>query len=172
MKIEFLRYWAMPNKNTFEINPVKKLLKDIVDDNHLWIDPYANKNKIAKITNDLNQKFDTNYHLDALDFFKLFENASVDGILFDPPYSSRQIKECYESVGLKVTQQMTQSSFYSNQKKEISRIVKKGGKVISFGWNSGGIGKKYGFKIEKIILVAHGGNHNDTIITIETKIHD
>lgn len=91
-------------------------------------------------------------------------------MLFDPPYSPKQIKECYEGVGLKVTQAMTQSTFYSNQKKEISRIVKKGGKVISFGWNSGGIGKKYGFEIEKIILIAHGGWHNDTIITIEKKV--
>lgn len=39
-----------------------------------------------------------------------------------------------------------------------------------FGWNSGGIGKKYGFEIEKIILIAHGGWHNDTIITIEKKV--
>lgn len=46
-------------------------------------------------------------------------------MLFDPPYSPKQIKECYEGVGLKVTQAMTQSTFYSNQKKEISRIVKK-----------------------------------------------
>lgn len=65
---------------------------------------------------------------------------------------------------------MTQSSFWSKQKKEISRIVKKGGKVISFGWNSGGIGKSYGFAIEKVILVAHGGWHNDTIVTVERKI--
>lgn len=64
----------------------------------------------------------------------------------------------------------TQSSFWSNQKKEISRIVKIGGKVISFGWNSGGIGRKYGFEILKILLVPHGGSHNDTICTVEIKI--
>ena len=70
----------------------------------------------------------------------------------------------------------TQASFWSNQKKEISSIVKVGGKVISFGWNSGGIGMKYGFEgmkygfeIERVLLVAHGGWHNDTICTIERK---
>lgn len=50
-----------------------------------------------------------------------------------------------------------------------SRIVKKGGKVISFGWNSGGIGDSYGFCKTKILLVAHGGWHNDTIVTVEIK---
>ena len=42
--------------------------------------------------------------------------------------------------------------------------------MITFGWNSGGIGKKYGFEIKKILLVAHGGWHNDTICTLEIKI--
>lgn len=39
----------------------------------------------------------------------------------------------------------TQASYWSKQKKEIGRIVNRGGIVISCGWNSGGIGKKYGF---------------------------
>lgn len=75
-----------------------------------------------------------------------------------------------KNVGLEVSSKTTQSTFWSNQKKEISRIVKVGGKVISFGWNSGGIGMKYGFEIERILLVAHGGWHNDTICTVEKKV--
>ena len=168
--IKLERAWAMPNKNTFDIAPIKKMLGDEVDTDDLWIDPFANQNKIARITNDLNPIFDTDYNLDALDFLKIFDDCSVDGVLYDPPYSPRQISECYKGVGLEVSNKTTQASFWSNQKKEISRIVKLGGKVISFGWNSGGIGMKYGFEIEKILLVAHGGWHNDTICTIERKI--
>ena len=66
--------------------------------------------------------------------------------------------------------QTTQSSFWGNIKKEIARVVKKDGFVISFGWNSGGIGKKLGFEQKEIMLVSHGGNHNDTIVTVEFKI--
>lgn len=160
----------MPNKNTFEIIPIKKLLIEEVDKSLFWIDPFANKNKWANVTNDLNTEYDTTYHLDALDFLKLFETESVDGVLYDPPYSPRQIKECYDSVGTPLSMATTQASFWSNQKKEISRIVKVGGKVISFCWNSGGIGQKYGFEIERILLVPHGGWHNDTIVTVERKI--
>ena len=171
-KIRFERVWAMPNKNTFEILPIKKLITEEVDLKKYWIDPFANRNKIGTVTNDLNTEYNTDYHLDALDFMKLFDDNSIDGVLYDPPYSPRQVSECYNNVGYNVTQNTTRASFWGNHKREISRIVKIGGKVITFGWNSGGIGYKYGFEIERILLVPHGGWHNDTICTVETKTHD
>jgi tRNA G10 N-methylase Trm11 len=167
VKIE--RVWAMPNKNTFDIKPIRELLEYEMCDG-LWIDPFANKNKLATITNDLSYEYDTDYHLDALDFMKKFEDNSVDGVLYDPPYSPRQVSECYNNVGLNVTWDTTKASFWGNHKKEISRIVKKGGKVITFGWNSGGIGKTNKFDISRILLVPHGGWHNDTICTVEIKM--
>lgn len=69
MKIE--RTWCIPNKNTFGIKPIKELLTNEVDTSKLWIDPFANRSKLASITNDLNPEYDTNYHLDALDFLKM-----------------------------------------------------------------------------------------------------
>ena len=165
------RVWAMPNKNTFDIKPINQLIKEELTDG-LWIDPFANKNKLATITNDLSLEFDTDYHLDALEFMKMFDTSSVDGVLYDPPYSPRQVSECYNNVGYNVTWDTTKASFWGNHKREISRIVKIGGKVITFGWNSGGIGYKYGFEIERIMLVPHGGWHNDTICTVEIKTHD
>lgn len=167
--IDIQRQWAMPNKNTFDIKPIKELIQSELT-NGIWIDPFANQNKLATITNDLNPDFDTDYHMDALDFLKTFQNESVDGVLYDPPYSPRQVTECYQGVGMNVTSETTRASFWGNQKKEISRIVKPGGKVITFGWNSGGIGRKYGFEITRILLVPHGGWHNDTICTVEVKV--
>lgn len=165
------RIWAMPNKNTFEIKPIHDLITEELTDG-LWIDPFANRNKLATITNDLSEEFDTDYHMDALDFLKIFDDSSIDGVLYDPPYSPRQVSECYNNVGYNVTWDTTKASFWGNHKREISRIVKLGGKVITFGWNSGGIGYKYGFEIERILLVPHGGWHNDTICTVEIKTHD
>lgn len=164
------RVWAMPNKNTFEVKPIHELIIEELTDGK-WIDPFANRNKLATVTNDLNESYDTDYHLDALDFMKLFEDESVDGVLYDPPYSPRQVSECYNDVGYNVTCDTTKASFWGNHKREISRIVKVGGKVITFGWNSGGIGYKYGFEIKRILIVPHGGWHNDTICTVEIKTH-
>ena len=169
--ISIERVWAMPNKNTFDIKPINQLIKEELTDG-LWIDPFANKNKLATITNDLSLEFDTDYHLDAFEFMRMFDTGSVDGVLYDPPYSPRQVSECYNNVGYNVTWDTTKASFWGNHKREISRIVKIGGKVITFGWNSGGIGYKYGFEIERILLVPHGGWHNDTICTVEIKTHD
>lgn len=159
----------MPNKNTFDIKPIKEIINKYLIDG-IVIDPFANKNKIANITNDLDTQYDTNYHLDALDFLKMFNKNSVDMVLYDPPYSPRQVSECYKKLNMSVNMQTTQASYWTNQKKEISRIVKKGGIVITCGWNSGGIGKKYGFEIIEILLVPHGGWHNDTIVVVERKI--
>lgn len=170
--IRIERIWSMPNKNTFEIRPIKALLQEEVDLSRYWIDPFANQNKLASVTNDLSTEYDTDYHLDALDFLRLFGDASVDGVLYDPPYSPRQVSECYNDVGYSVTWDTTKASFWGNHKREISRIVKIGGKVITFGWNSGGIGYKYGFEIRRILMVPHGGWHNDTICTVEVKTHD
>ena len=166
--IRMERIWAMPNSRTFEIKPIKELIISEMT-NGLWIDPFANNKKFAKITNDLNPAFDTDYHLDALDFLKMFDDYSVDGILYDPPYSPRQVSECYNDVGYNVTWDMAKASFWGNHKREISRIVKPNGKIITFGWNSSGIGMKNGFEITRILLVPHGGWHNDTICTVETK---
>lgn len=157
----------MPNKNTFSIKPIGEVIEKYKFGKS--IDPFANSNKLASITNDLDKSFDTDYHLDALDFVKLFEDNSIDTVLFDPPYSPRQISECYKALGKSVNMETTQSSFWAKLKKEISRVTKENGICITCGWNSGGIGKTNGFEIEEILLVAHGGWHNDTIITIERK---
>jgi hypothetical protein len=162
------RQWAMPNSNTFDIKPIKELIQKYYHRNS--IDPFANKNRIASTTNDLNPEFGCDYCLDAIDFLKQFSNNSIDLVLYDPPYSPRQVSECYKNMGLTVNMQTTQASYWSNQKAEIKRIVKTGGNVITFGWNSGGIGKTNGFEIVEILLVPHGGWHNDTICTIERKV--
>lgn len=61
------RVWAMPNKNTFSIKPIKELITNEMTEG-IWIDPFANENKLATITNDLNPEYETDYNLDALAF--------------------------------------------------------------------------------------------------------
>lgn len=165
------RVWAMPNNNTFDIKPISNLITEELTEG-LWIDPFANKNKFAAVTNDISMEYDTDYHMDALQFLKMFDDNSVDGILYDPPFSPKEAMECYNSAGLDAAADSINASFWGNHKKEISRILKLGGKVITFSWNSDGIGIKYGFEMKRILLVPHGGWHNDTICTVEVKKHE
>ena len=162
------RKWAMPNKNTFTIQPINDLIVKYINGNS--VDMFANNNKFATHTNDLDPQYDTDKNMDALDYLKTLDSEGFDTILFDPPYSPRQVSECYKSMGKTVNMETTQSSFWGNIKKEISRIAKHNSIVMTFGWNSGGVGVKYGFEIVEVLIVAHGGWHNDTIITVEKKV--
>ncbi len=81
------REWAMPNSKTFSIKPIKAIINKYA--HGVIIDPFANDSKIATITNDLNPKYDTDYHLDATDFLKSFNDNSIDTVLYDPPIFSK-----------------------------------------------------------------------------------
>ena len=83
MQIE--RKWAMPNKWTFTIYPIRDLLKEEVTEG-LWVDPFAGENSPASITNDLNPERPTTHHMDALEFLKSLDSNIADGVLYDPPY--------------------------------------------------------------------------------------
>jgi len=168
-KILIERTWAMPNRYTFSIKPIRELIMEELVEG-LTIDPFAANSKIADITNDLDPQYDTDYHMEALDFLKMFADESVDNVLFDAPYSPRQVSESYRKLGRTVNMQTTQSSYWSKLKDEITRVLKLNGKTFTFGWNSGGIGKSRGFKILRILLVPHGGWHNDTICVVERKV--
>tara|TARA_R110002012_G_scaffold95647_1_gene231059 strand:+ start:805 stop:1308 length:504 start_codon:yes stop_codon:yes gene_type:complete len=166
--MKITRSWCMPNKNTFDMKPARNVIYRHLKIHDHWLDPFARNSHIATVTNDVNENTQAEFHFDALEFLQMQQSNSADGVLFDPPYSLRQVKECYNNIGKAFTQRDSQY-FYSDIKKEISRIIKPGGKCISFGWSSNGIGKTRGFEIKEILLLSHGGNHNDTIITVEEK---
>lgn len=163
------RIWAMPNKWTFTIKPIKELLSRYV--NTLvgyWCDPFAGENSPAQVQNDLSGKCE--YCFDALEFLKKMETGKFDGVLFDPPYSITQAKQCYEGRGMEQLEiKPTSMKYWAECKNEIKRILKPEGIVICFGWNSMGLGINRGFTQEEILLVPHGGSKNDTIVTVETK---
>ena len=161
------RKWAMPNRNTFLIKPIAILVRKYVGNGQGWIDPFAGENSPSEFTNDLNPNKPTKFHLHAKDF-GLQLQGKYEGVLFDPPYSLRQVKECYDAIGVKLFQEDTQE-FPQNVKKIIAQKIKNGGYAITFGWNSQGFGKSLGFEIVEILLIAHGRSHNDTIITVERK---
>lgn len=160
----------MPNSKTFQIKPIKELIEKYITPFDEVVDPFANNSEYGTITNDLDPSFNTDYHMDATEFLKMLDDEIADVVLYDPPYSPRQVSECYQKFGMSVNMATTQASYWSKQKEQIGRIVKPNGIVITCGWNSGGIGKKYGFEIEEILLVPHGGWHNDTIVVVERKV--
>ena len=170
-RIEINRVWAMPDKWTFRIQPIAELITRYVGDGKGWIDPFAGMTSPAEVTNDIRPETKATYHLESLEFASRLEDDKYTGILFDPPYSLEQCKRVYENVGRKFTMQDGQiCGKWTDLKHNLSRKIRIGGIAISFGWNSEGFGINRGFKLEEILLVAHGSGHNDTIVTVERKI--
>ena len=160
----------MPSRWTFTILPIKELIAKYIGDGKSWADPFAGEHSPAEITNDINPKRKANFHLDAHEFTKQLNGTKLNGVLFDPPYSLRQCKEVYEDLGRKFSMRDGQiCGRWKELKDELSGKIKDGGFVISFGWNSEGFGKKRGYKLIELLLVAHGSGHNDTIVTVEQK---
>lgn len=160
--------WSMPSKWTFEIPPIAALIEE--EKQGFTIDPFAGRSTIADIRNDINPASNAQYHMDALDFLKMQKSNSADTILEDGIYSPTQLKRSYNEAGLKLPSHLSNQRYFSNIKKEIARIIKYGGKAICCGWTGGGIGKKYGFRRERVLIVTHGGNHNLTCVTVERKV--
>jgi len=164
------RAWSMPNRNTFKIKPIRKLL-DCYVNGGIVIDPFANNSTYGTITNDINPEFKTNYNLDALSFLNVVDDNTADIVLFDPPYSFRQATECYKKHGTDLLKQsVTNMGYWSKCKDRVALILKPQGICIFFGWGTNAIGKNRGLEIIEILIVAHGANKNDTLVTVERKI--
>ena len=162
------RTWCMPSKWTFEMKPIKEILERYVKEGYDWVDPFAGFTSPAEFSNDVNKDAPTKHHMDALEFLQMFEEGQFRGALYDPPYSVEMAKRRYKYNGYFDTATFTK--YMSSCRKEIARVVELGGYVICFGWNSNGIGMKYGFEMKEVLMVAHGSYHYDTIVTVEEKI--
>jgi hypothetical protein len=158
----------LADKNTFQIPPIKALLQKYISPDSVVVDPFCGDSTVAVFRNDLKRKHGkrANDYLDLL----IWDKVVADVVLLDPPYSPRQIKECYESVGLEVSQTDTQNArLYSEARERLDKLLKHQGIAISCGWNTTGFGKKYGYEPLEILIVNHGGAHNDTLVKVEYK---
>ncbi len=166
------RVWAMPNKWTYQIKPIAKLLEEIVGGGEGWADPFAGLSTIAEYRNDLNPERSQPYQVDATAFIEKLPRG-LKGVLFDPPYSMEQIKRSYAGVGVKGWQTRygnNKAGNFAPVKDRIAEKLSKDGLVISFGWNTSGMGKKRGFEI-----IANGNTRHVFFVTttgVEVMIPD
>jgi hypothetical protein len=170
--MKFSREFAMPNANTFSIKPIKAFIERHIIEG-IIIDPFSRNSEFATHTNDLNPSTVADLHVDAEEACKIWfdEGVKADVGLFDPPYSPRQISEMYKSIGLKVGMEETQNArLYKRVRDAMDILMKPGSIVLSFGWQSMGMGLTRGYEPLEIVLVTHGGAHNDTICFAERKL--
>lgn len=163
----------MPNSETFQMKPIGNFVKKYLLQSRIHtVDPFARNTCLAEFTNDINPNTLAKYHMDAIDFLKMLKGRGVwsDCVILDPPWTARQISECYKELGMKVTQKDTQiGSFMKELRDEADKLVLPDGVVLNFGYSTVGMGKKRGYTIEEIMLVCGGGAHFDVICMAERK---
>ena len=79
--------------------------------------------------------------------------------------------ECYQGIGKDFANSDSQyfSVNWRDERVLINDILSENGVVISLGWHTNGMQQSGNYAIEEILIVAHGGAHNDTIVTVERK---
>ena len=169
IKILFLCSPNNPTGNSFDTNDLTDLIKGfngVVVVDEAYID-FSSKQSLISLINDNNnliitQTMSKAYGMAGIRLGMGFSNQKIINYLnkIKPPYN---INVLTERIALKELNNIDEI------KKNIDLVLKKDSKVISFGWNSNGIGKENGFMQIEILIVAHGGNHNDTICVVENK---
>lgn len=129
------------------------------------VDPFCGRSSAADYSNDL-----TLGGVDAELFVRrlIADGVRAGAVIFDPPYSPRQISECYKSIGREATTEDTQNgALYRRVRAALTEILVEDGIALSFGWQSAGFGREW--ETLEILLVQHGGAHNDTICVAQRR---
>lgn len=157
--------WAMPSRWTFQIPPIADFVQRWTEGRTCIVDPFCGTSLVAHHRNDM-----AHGGMDAEQFVRdlIAQGVRADCVIFDPPYSPRQIAECYKSIGRKATTEDTQNArLYKRVRDALADVLVPGGVALSFGWQSSGFGKRW--LTHEILLVQHGGAHNDTICVAQVK---
>jgi hypothetical protein len=145
---------------TFESPKIKEWVESRAEGNVLNL--FAGKTllNLNEVRNDVDESMNAIHHKDALDFVKEWNGEKFDTIILDPPYAYRKSMEMYNG---------NYTSKFKLIADNISKILKDGGQVISFGYHSTFMGNKRGFKLKELCVFAHSGAQHCTIGIIEER---
>lgn len=140
----------MPDANTFQIPPIAELLRLFVGKGEGWADPFAGWHSPAQHQNDLKP----GHEGDAADFLDRFPDESLEGVILDSIRKPRQIMDSGSGQIMDAA----------------SKKIVPGGLAVCCGYNSNGLGTERGFELIHVLDVRHGGDHSDTVVTVEVKV--
>ncbi|WP_226010507.1 hypothetical protein [Halomicrobium salinisoli] len=112
------------------------------------------------VRNDLNPEVDADHHLDVVELPEHFEPRTFDTVVFDPPFDQKQAEEKYDGL---------HASDVYGALEGFEKLVRPGGVVICFGWNSWGMRSFGAFEREETYLFQRGPIHRDVIATVDRR---
>jgi len=113
--------------------------------------------------NDLNPEIDADTHVDVANIAEEFAPESFDTVVFDPPYDDLQAADKYDA--LRADDVLAAFNGFGE-------LLRPGGRVIAFGWNSWGMTSVRGFEREDTVLFQRGPCKRDVIATVDRRTAD
>jgi hypothetical protein len=153
----------MPRKWTFQMPKLRGWVEARLEGKVLnlfgGVTKLTSPNGGCVYSNDNNPDIKADFNYDACDLMPWQGlQHEFDTVVFDPPYSDFQAVKTY---GVKKAQKVTHA------RDVVEYVLRPGGRVISLGFNSTGMGLSRGYEKEGLLLVNCGGSHNDYIVLSE-----
>ena len=152
----------MLSRWTFEYTPAKQLVEEHIEG--LVLNACAGKTHLDHdrpvIRNDLNPERVADTHVDVAELTEHFPEQSFDWVVFDPPFDQQQADEKYDGIHAR--------DIYAALR-EFNALVRPGGGVITFGWNSWGMRSFPAFERSDLYLLQRGPIHRDVIVTVDRR---
>ncbi len=152
----------MLSRWTFQYTPARKFVEKRLEGRVL--NACAGRTKLNHdgeiVRNDLNPEADADTHHDVVEIAEHFEPRSFDTIVFDPPFDEKQAETKYD--GLHAMDVYAALECFEE-------LVRPGGSVICFGWNSWGMRSFGAFERTETMLFQRGPIHRDVIATVDQR---
>lgn len=110
--------------------------------------------------NDLNPERDADTSHDVSEIADHFEAQSFDTVVFDPPFDEKQAETKYDGLHAMDVYAALEA---------FEELVRPGGRVICFGWNSWGMRSFSAFERIETCLLQRGPIHRDVICTVDER---
>jgi hypothetical protein len=152
----------MLSRWNFEYEPARSIVEEYTSGRTL--NACAGKTKLQHdaeiVRNDLNPDRDADTHYDVAEIADHFPACSFETVIFDPPFDEKQAETKYDGLhAMDVCAALEQ----------FNELVAPGGHVISFGWNSWGMGSFSAFERIETTLLQRGPIHRDVIVTVDCR---
>lgn len=166
--MQMTRIFEMPRSWTFQMPKLRAWVEERLEGDVLnlfgGVTRLTHPHGGTIMYNDLNPDLPADYRKDAYDLSQWSDLAQrFDTVVFDPPYSAFQAVRTY---GRKKAQEVTHA------RDVVEYVLRPGGRVISFGFNSTGMSGRRGFTKEELLIINCGGSHNDYLCLSERDTKD
>jgi hypothetical protein len=152
----------MLSRWTFEYAPARAIVREHIHGRVL--NACAGKTKLQHdgeiVRNDLNPDRDADTYHDVAEIGDHFPRASFDTVVFDPPFDEKQAETKYDGLHA--------MDVYAALR-GFNELVRPGGTVICFGWNSWGMRSFGAFERVETTLLQRGPIHRDVIVTVDRR---